>query len=367
MAAATRPDLWSFAVGPWTGLPDWQLSRATARKVTWRLSAPSDASFNLDGTSRDATRIEELVTDLWVFRNGFPLYRGRVGPTSDNHDGAAHAVAVTTGDYRAVLARRLLFEGDTLTYTGQDQALIAWNLISTTQARGNLGIVRGQGQVTGVLRDRTYEPGEFVGPYIDALSNVQNGFDWDITPTPTTALNFDVFPLQRGTDRQVVLDFPGAIRSFGRSVDPAQYANSVRGSGDETLAPVRVDAADIGSREEGRWDAQFGETTILEAATLTARAQAELAKAQTITPAWTVTLNANSWGGPNHIWLGDPVILAVRTGRLDVVTSYRVQEITLNLGDDGTATTSLALGAVPPDRRFQLRAVNQRLTSLERR
>ena len=360
-------DHWTFAVGPWTGLPDWQLSRATGRKVTWRLTAPSDASFSLDGTSRDAERIEELVTDLWVFRNGFPLYRGRVGPTSDSHNGDAHGVSVTTADYRAVLARRALFEGDTLTYTAQDQALIAWNLISTTQARGTLGIVRGHGQTTGVARDRTFEPGEYVAPYIDALSKVQDGFDWDVTPTATTALNFDVWYPQRGSDRQVVLDFPGALKSFNRSVDPAQYANSVRVSGDETLAPVRADAADIGTRDEGRWDTQVGETTIREAATLTARAQAELAKAQTITPAWTVTLPPNTWGGPDHIWLGDPVILAVRSGRLDVVASYRVQEVSLDLGDDGTATTSLALGAVPPDRRFQLRHVNQRLTSLERR
>ena len=45
-------------------MPTWPLSRATGRKVTWRLTAPSDASFNVDGTARDATQIRELVTDL---------------------------------------------------------------------------------------------------------------------------------------------------------------------------------------------------------------------------------------------------------------------------------------------------------------
>lgn len=362
------PDVWAFAVGPWTGMPDWQLSEATARKVTWRLTEPSDASFTVDGASRDAERIEELVTDLWVWRNGSPVYRGRVGPTSDSHDGDAHRMSVTTADYRAVLGRRLLFEGDTLTYAAQDQALIAWNLIATTQARGSLGIVRGQGQVTGVARDRAYEAGEYVGPYIDALSKVANGFEWDVTPSlASTDLTFDVFYPRRGADRQVVLDFPGTVRSFSRSVDPGKYANSIRQSGDEALTAVRVDAPDIASRPEGRWDLQLGETTILEAATLTARAQAEHADAQVITPAWTVTLQPNTWGGPNHIWLGDPVILAVRSGRLDVVASYRVQEIGLDLDDSGTATVTVSLGSVPPDRRFLLRSVNQRLTSLERR
>ena len=362
------PDLWTLAVGPWRGLPDWQLTRATGRKVTWRLTAPSDASFTLDGTSSDASQIEELVTDLWVFRNGFPLYRGRAGPTSDTVDESSHTLPVSTADYRAILARRLLFEGDTLSYTQQDQALIAWNLLTTTQNRGTLNVARGAGQTTGVLRDRgPYEPGESIGHYIDLLANVTDGFDWDITPTSTVSQNFDVFYPRRGTDRQVVLDFPGAIRSVNRSVDPGQYANSVRVSGADTLAPVRADATDIAGRDEGRWDAQVGETTIVEASTLTARAQAELAKSQTVTPAWSVTLQPNTWGGPDHIWLGDPVTLAVKSGRLNVVASYRVQELSVDLDDNGTATTSVVLGAVPPDRRFLLRSVNQRLTSLERR
>lgn len=361
-------DRWTFAVGPWTGLPDWHLTRATSRKVTWRLGAPSDASFSLDGRSRDASRIVELVTDLWVYRNGFPLYRGRVGATSDTVDESTHTLPVATADYRAILARRLLFEGDTLSYTQQDQALIAWNLLTTTQNRGTLNVVRGAGQTTGVLRDRgPYTPGESVGHYIDLLANVTDGFEWDITPTSTVAQTFDVHYPRRGSDRQVVLDFPGAIRSLSRSVDPGQYANSLRVSGGDTLAAVRVDAADLATRDEGRWDAQVGETTIVEAAALTARAQAELAKSETITPAWSVTLQPDAWGGPTHIWLGDPVTLAVKSGRLNVVASYRVQELSVDLDDNGTATTSVALGAVPPDRRFLLRQVNQRLTSLERR
>ncbi len=359
-----------MAVGPWRNLPDWQLTEAKSRNVTLRLTEPSEASFTLDGTSRDAGRIKELVTDVWLFRDGRPLYRGRVGLTGDDLDEDRHGMAVSSADYRAVLGRRLLREGDPLTYTQVDQAQLAWNLISITQGRtgGSLGIVRGSGQATGVLRDRTWEPGETVLHYLDLLANVQDGFDYDLAPSGTsTALSFDVFYPLRGTDRQVVLDFPGAIAKGSRQVDPGQYANSVRVSGDETVVPARATAANVGTADEGRWEAQVGDTTILEAATLTARAQAELALAQVVTPSWTVTLRPNFWGGPDHIWLGDPVTLAVRSGRLSALTSLRVQELGIALDDNDEETVSLTLGQVPPDRRWRLRTIDRRLISLERR
>jgi hypothetical protein len=363
-------DRWALAVGPWTGMPDWQLTRATGRKITLRLSGAHEASFNLDGSSRDATRIRELVTDVWLWWNGRPLYRGRIGPTGDDFGEDKHDTTVSTADYRALLGRRLLFEGDTLVYTQRDQAELAWNLISTTQGRagGSLRIVRGVGQSTGVLRDRTWEPGETVQHYLELLADVQNGFEYDLTPSATsTDLSLDIWHPHRGTDRQVVLDFPGAITKGSRQVDPGQYANSVRVSGDEAIAPARADAADIASRDEGRWDRQVGDTTIKEAATLTQRAQAELAGAQVITPSWRVTLRRGFWGGPDHIWLGDPVTLAVKSGRLNVLTSLRVQEVDIALDDNDEATISLTLGQVPPQRRWRLQRIDQRLTTLERR
>ncbi len=361
---------WAMAVGPWRNLPNWQLTEAKGRKVTLRLGEPAEASFTIDGTSRDAGRIEELTTDLWLFRDGVPLYRGRIGATGDSHDGNRHAMTVASADYRAILGRRLLFEGDTLTHTQVDQAQLAWNLISLTQARsgGHLGIVRGAGQTTGVLRDRTWEPGETVMHYLDLLSNVSNGFEYVLRPlSGTTDIAFDLFYPSRGQDRQVVLDFPGAIASWNRQVEPGQYANAVRVSGDEAVAPARAEASDIGTADEGRWDMQAGDTTINEAATLTARAQFELARAQVVTPSWSVTLRRGFWGGPGHVWLGDPVTLAVKSGRLDALTSLRVQEVDIALDDNDEATISLTLGQVPPNRRWRLRAIDRRLGSLERR
>ncbi len=369
-------DDWTFAVGAWTGLPDTVLPQITSRRVTWRLAGNSDATFTIDSELPEAGQIHELISDLWVLWKGRPVYRGRVGTTGDTGDGSAYSTTVNAVDYRDILRRRQLYEGDTLSWLNLDQALIGWNVLSQTQARpgGDLRIVRGAGQATGVLRDRTdYQPGKSVGEALDQLSAVDNGFDYDFSVVldgnrrPTTGLGYDVYYPARGVDRRVVLNHPGAIASFNRTADPSGYANALRVTGDTALAAVRVEASDIATRPEGRWDAQFGDTSIVNAGTLAARAKAELAARQLVLASWTVTLADSVWQGPDHIWLGDPITLAVQKGRLNVVGTLRVQELSVALDESSVPTVSLTLGAPPPHSRWNLRRLDRRLQALERR
>jgi len=368
---------WTFAVGPNTGLPNWALTQARSRRVTWRLTTPSDATFEIDGESADGLQISELVTDLWIYRNGVPLFRGRVGTTSDSYDGNALKTTVNVADYRGVLARRLLIEGDTLAYTtATDQAAIALGLVNATQGNsgGQLGIVAGLGASTGVTRVRTFLAGQNVGEELDKLAHVLNGFEWDISPTKTTALHLDVYSPTRGATTSAVLDVGGRVRSFQRQYDPGLYANAVRVTGANTtggappgLTAVNRAAGNIGSAAQGRWDSQVGDTNIVEQTTLTERAGAELAESQVILPQWTVELQPNSWAGPGDVWLGDTVTLVGKIGRLNDVGPLRVQEVTCAFDDDDTVTTSIVLGQVPLSRRFRLRTFSQRLSALERR
>lgn len=377
LAVLPKPIIWTFSVGPHTALPNWALTQARARRVTWRLTTPSDATFSIDGESADALQLSELVTDLWVYRDGSPLFRGRVGTTSDSYDGNLLTTTANVADYKGILARRLLLEGDTLTYANVDQAGIALGLINSTQGHsgGQLGIVAGVGASTGVLRARTYQAGLNVGETLDKLSNVQNGFEWDITPTATAALHLDVFSPTRGANNGVVLDVGGRVRTFQRQFDPGLYANAVRVTGANTtggtaagaLTAVNQAASNIGSAAQGRWDSQIGDTTIVEQTTLTERAAAELVESQVILPQWTVELQPNGWGGPSDVWLGDTVQLIGKIGRLNDVGPLRVQEVECSFDDDDTVTTKITLGQVPLSRRFRLRTFSQRLTALERR
>jgi len=369
-------DDWTFAVGAWTGLPDTALPEATGRRATWKLLGNSDVTFTLDSELPEASQIHELITDLWIFWKTRPLFRGRIGSTSDTGDGATYTTTFNAADYRELLRRRQLYEGDSLYYSQLDQAQVGLNVISQTQARsgGNLGIVPGVGQTTGVIAPATtYPAGKSVGEAIDQLSLVENGFDFDFgvvldaNRRPTTGLTFDVYYPQRGTDRQVFLDHPGRIASFTRGAVASDYANALRVTGDTALAAIRVEAPHLESRPEGRWDAQFGDTSILQSSTLAARAKGELAIRQFTRASWTVTLEPDVWQGPDHIWIGDPVTLVVQKGRLNVVETLRVQEFTLALDSSAAPTISLTLGAPPPRAKWDLRRLDRRLTALERR
>jgi hypothetical protein len=366
-----QPDVWTFAAGPWTGFPTTELSTATSRSVTWRLTGNHEASLTIDGLSPQATQIAELSWDLWVMWNGQTMFRGRFGASSDTGSENGLSTQFGAADYREILQRRLLFEGDTLSYTATDQSAIAWALIGSTQSKagGNLHIIRGAGQTTGVIRDRTaYEAGASVGTCLDQLSQVIDGFDYDLNPSSTSLnLSFDLYYPSRGVDRSVVLDYGGRVVSFTRQVDPSTFGNAVRASGDTTLAAIRQEAAGLSTDPAGRWDLQWSDTSITVASTLTGKASKALADGQYIAPSWTVTLAPGGWGGPSDFWLGDQVTLRVATGRLDVAESLRVMEMALAIDDNGSDVMTVTLGQPDPKLKRTARMISRRLSALERR
>lgn len=375
----------SLAIGPWSQLPDWELTGAKSRAITWRLGpgANSEASFDVDARHPDCARIFELVTDLWAYWDGTPIYRGRAGSDHRAWSGPAQTRSVSTADYRAVLARRELFDLNTRTWSAKDQALIVWQMIQQTQGNdgGDLGIVRGVGQTTGVTRDFDAEAGSYVAPDIDKLAQMDDGFDWDITPTTSTALHLDIWHPTRGTDRGMVLEHGSNAQAISRDVDPSQYGNAGRWTGGAPAGgseptPELREATDIATRSEGRWDVQDGDPDITGQSALSAYADGQFAQRQVVTPSWSVKLArkdgadmvaANVWEGPDQIWLGDPVLWVCRSGDLDVAETLRVAEVALTASDAGTIEVELTLGALPPSSRRRARRVDQRLTTLERR
>lgn len=358
---------WRWAIGQSSGTaPEEALSRPKARRVTWRLRDSADAAFTMRGTDPQAGAVEELITDLWCYRDGALVYRGRVGPTEDDV-GDVHNVSVTTGDYRAVLARRMLFDDSTLVFTADDQADIAWALIDDTQARtgGDLQIIEGAHGATGITRDRTFEAGQYVGQLVtQQLSEVIDGFDWEIDPY----LTFNLFYPERGSDNGVVLDYGGIVASVRRTVDPSNYFNALRLSGADALTAETREAAGLGALPEGRWDRQIGEPSVLVQSSLDERADLLIVEGAVISPSYVVTLKANRWEGPDHIFVGDTVQLVVRSlPRLDVNVAQRVYEVSAAVDDDGKEVVQLTIGSSDTLRRRQLPSLSTRVADLERR
>ncbi len=367
---------WRWAIGPWkagASAKPWlqsqggagrELVTASARTLQLKLLEPSDASFTVDGRSVEAGDVEELITDLWVYRGSSPVFRGRVAAPTTDTVADRHTTVVGCRDYREVLSRRQL-QSD-LSWTSTEQSTIAWALVdhAMTQIGGNLGVVKGTWPTTGITRPSvTFKQGDSVGDSLKKLGQMDSGFDWDIDQDLKANLYFPA----RGVDQGVVLDQGGVVTKAIRVFDPARYANAIRQSGADGVTPTSLSVSDLATAREGRWDAQFGDTALTTADMVAKTASTNLRLSSQLTPAYTLTLAAGAWGGPGHFWLGDTVTVAVKSGRLVDVVKSRIYEIGIVLDANDVETVTVTAGDVRLDARSVLRGIARRVNRLEQR
>lgn len=334
---------------------------ALDRRLEFRLDKPSLVAFRINAAHPTAQFIRELDTDVVVYRDGVPLIRAVITATQDSINEDSHYIDVSAMDYKGRLEFRLLLTPQV--FTDEKDVDIAWAAILAAQGEtnGQLGIRRGRLD-EGVELSGGFPAGISVGEALSLVSNVDEGFDWDIDAD----LRFNIFR-PRGRSSQRVLDYGGLVSEVQREFAAGEFANSLRASGDETIPSV---IAGEGNATVGRWDRQVGFPQIDNPSLLAGLALDELSRLENEAVTNRVRLRSSegiqTWGGPADIGVGDSVRLVVRSNRLNVNTLTRVREIDVTLGDDGREDVSFVLDG--PRRTFQERINNivQRLTELER-
>lgn len=363
---------WQFVAATAKGLPLAELTAARDRKVTWRRRGPAEAAWSIDGRHEQAAAVEELISDLLVYRDGRLLFRGRVGATDDSLDADSHEVSMVANDYRALLGRRLLFQP--ILFSVVDVGDIGWYLVGATQSLpgGYVGITRGLGANLGVTSAYNFEAGKYVGEALDDLAEVVD-FDWEVD----AALKFNLWQPARGFVRDFVAEYGSTVTTVNRAVDPGQYANVVRATGDQTkneatppvpwTTPHVSTMADLADRPEGRFDMQHGDPDVKVQSALVDRADRLLDRSAYVMPTYTCTLRPGVWD-PDVLWLGDVCRIVIRSGRLDVNTVERIDQVDVTISDDGAETVALTFGT---SRRLRLvdylRSYSPRIDRLERR
>lgn len=370
------PGRWQFIARPWYGGPARELTQAKTRRMTVKLQDPSDVSFSINGRHPESAFLQELVTDIHVLFNPDPgvpvqrLFRGRVGNTTRVGDENATTKTVPVVDYRAILNERRLWSWNTLDYSGLDQADIIWALIAQTQGNigGDLGISKGWTGTTptGIIRaDQLYEVHESIGERIKKLAQTVDGFDWDVLPTSDSALSLQVYYPERGTNRGEVLLWGGNVTTYNREVVVADYRNAISQSGAEGLVTREVEATDLATRLEGRWDGSFGDTNLLTQQQIDERATWQASESQVIQPTYTLKLKPGWWRGRDHIWVGDYGRVVIQDADLQVDDVLKVFEMTIDINDGGSETVHLTVGGPKPDPAFRARRTDRRLLQLE--
>ncbi len=360
---------WQWVAATVDGDPIGALTSASDRKVTFALLDACSATWKMDGRHPEAAMLGELTTDLLAYRDGELMFRGRVGSTSDDIDADRHTVQFAAVDYRGVLHRRKVYGEQT--YTATDLADIAWDLIDTTQTDvilpgGPLGIIRGTNGYDGIgtARDHTVKDGAWVDEAIDDVANVWGGFNWSIDPR----LAFQAWPWRGRTRTDGILLAPtgGNVTKLSRQIDTADYGNCWRASGTDGLIPAVRFAADLAQRPEGRIEGQDSSTEWTTQAMVDAAADEALSRHGALTPSFTATLQAGLWA-PGVMDVGDTIPIRIRSGRLDVDTTDRVQALDISIDDDGNETVDVTWGQLRRDIFTVLRAQPARLERLERR
>lgn len=339
-----------------------ELTQARARSLKFFRRGPASATFSIDGEHEEAAEIEELVTDVVVRRGGEKIFRGRVGPTGDELE-ETYELKVSAGDYRAILDRRFLREGDPVGFGFFDAGFAVSSILDTIQSRpaGDLGITIGSGVPVGEAADVNFVPGQSAMKVLDQMQDA-GLFDYEIDPD----LVLNLFPGGRVFESGEVLEYRANVRKVSRTVDPGTYANAGRFTGADGVPAVNADAAGIASRPEGRWEAQVGRPDVQDYSLLLRTANAELNRLQTVLPGYVVTLKDGWWQGPDHLWVGSIAELRVRRGRLDVHDDLIVEALEISLDDDGNETVVLSLGWSFPGFARRLTDAEHRLRDLER-
>lgn len=366
---------WSWSIGPWKpgasaktslgGGPVTDLGSASARSLKLRLLDPSEVAFTVLGTSDEAKLLEELITDVWVYRDGVSLFRGRVTKTTDTLSASGlHTVAVEAHDYRYVLDRRIAYADRTWTSVGQAQIVL--DAVTDTQSLpgGNLGLIQGVWPGTDVVRPSVIiKAGDTLWSFIKKLGQMQGGFDFDID----ASLAMSVWSPRRGVDNGATLDYGGAVVEMARAFDTAQYADAIRQSGADTVTPTTLATSDITSAAQGRWDAQYGDTQLATADMVAQTAQTNLNQASLVVPVYGLVLRAGGWDGPSHVGLGDYTTTAVRSGRLDEQAVARVYELDVDVDASDVEKVTVVAGDIRLDPRSVLRGIAKRVQQLSKR
>lgn len=350
--ASTTPvaPLWQVVVGQNNIGPQYELSLAKQRQLTFQVDDSSGFSFNLNGADPATQYIQELVTDAWVYRNGILINRYRIGSSQDVVDGEADTYDITFNcfDYKEWLARQLLYPGRVWSWRNVPQSKIVSDLV-TLVINGQSGIHPVVTVDTSKLPTSTVNFDTTVGTSIKEVLGVMPGFGWQVIPNSTMGITIKcISPWWYALNNHFVLNYGGTVKKITRGLDTGAFGNSAVYTGSMNLVPVQRDASGIGTALQGRLAITGSDPSIVDNAHLAQAAQNFATNSQNVVPSWACDLAAGAWTSPTDAWLGDICQFVVNKGRLNVNAQYRIIKVQININDDSPTGDAVSLTIAQP-------------------
>ena len=288
--------------------------------------------------------LAENINEVRVIRDDTVIAAGQLSYAYPRiEEGDKRIIDIRTTSWLDLLAKR--FTATPYTFSGIDAGTIGWTLINDTQnlTDGNFGITQGVIQ-TSVNRDRTYEIDKNIYQLLVQLSEVQNGFDFEVTWNKV----FNVYYPRIGSRRtDITFTYPGNIRSIGFERDGMQMANQIIGRGQGTGADVLKSAATdtvLRGIYKLRQDiVDWPDVVLLQ--TLTEHANGELTDRKRFLDIPDLTLDGTSNPVYGTYQIGDEVQIRVENNDLfaPINDYFRIDATTLEIDQNDKETVSLRM------------------------
>lgn len=241
-----------LGVGPAAqGRPSQIINDYTDWTLDNNLDEGCSFEFQSRGRSLGAALIQELDTDVYVYREGVLEQRFRIVSVTQEWDSDGEdIITVSAVCYRRLLKSRHVITPLTFTSTGHGDIIAALIAHTQSQPNGDLGITVGSLD-NSVLRDRSYTTGDNIFDAITDMTRVQDGIAWDINAN----LELIVRPLFDYPLRTTPIELGATARSLSRPSNAEGFANVAIVSGDfEATTPVVFGTAGLVFDARGRWE-----------------------------------------------------------------------------------------------------------------
>lgn len=336
----------TLAVGPSTG-PVQQVTDFDVWTLDNNLDDGCSISFTLRGNSVAALAIDELVTDVYLYRGPSLYQRFRIVAVSQawGPDGT-DSVSISGACYRRLLKARHV--RTPLTYTGLSQGTIVWNLIQHAQAAtsGNLGITLGTSGPA-VLRNRSYLPGQNIFDAIIEFTKVNNGLTWDIDPllqlnvSQPSAYPVIAMPCELGV----------VARSMSRPSSAEQFGNATITTGDSLVtAPYIAEAPGLPLDPRGRWEKFTSVGSVKGQAQLVELGDGLLEESISPVSVWSIEMEPTRYFADAEYVLGDIITIVQPRSTVYPVgvaaPTTPAQVIARNVSETADGATSVIITAV---------------------
>lgn len=324
-----------------------ELKQARQKQLTIELNRPGSLSFTLPIADRDAYLVDPVRTCVLAYRDNILIWSGPVWIVAEKL--IEEQVQVTCLGWSEILFHRLIQPSQApVTYSSVDAGTIAQNLLAFANAQGQTPALApsstfiSAGTTTAsITRTITYTSLQNIGQAIQQLSDIENGFDFYITPGTRV---MDIYYPRLGVDQTGILLGAGdvsikGLAQVGRNIDASRMANRtwVVGAHETGFAEDTTSQSTYIMLED-----TYQLTDVTDSTILAAYANAELAVRYLplvfvefdVFPAATFRMFRN-------FNIGDIIYISARKGRMQFTRqAARVFGATITIDDGGVERVS---------------------------